>query len=65
MKQSVKEYNAPQQEVIAIRYQSTLLQVSGVLDDEEPGGPAKSHEFDFLDDDISFEEQATFLSFDE
>jgi len=37
-------------EVIEIKYQNMLLMVSGIIDENDPIGPAKSREFD--DDDM-------------
>ena len=50
MNSQLKEYTEPRMEVIEIKYQNMLLMVSGIKDENDPIGPAKSREFD--DDDM-------------
>jgi len=50
MNSQLKEYTEPRMEVIEIKYQSMLLTVSGLLDENDPLGPAKTHEFELIED---------------
>lgn len=46
MNSQLKEYTEPRMEVIEIKYQNMLLMVSGIIDENDPIGPAKSREYD-------------------
>ena len=53
MKNKLKEYIEPRMEVMAIAHQAVLTE-SLIIDDGEPIIPAKSPEFDFIEEEDNF-----------
>lgn len=62
MKNKLKEYIEPRMEVMAIAYNAVLME-SLIIDDGDPITPAKSPEFDFIEEEdfLQWEDQSDLL----